>query len=184
MKKEKLNIGEWIEDHKVWIGGGLIVLILLGGGVLFWRENYWKPKLEDRIKKLEDKIATLEDEKSEALSTKPASPAGGSETNTNTQIQNTQTDSSAQNQNGQIAGTTTASQGQGTSAKSQVVGKININTASASQLDLLPGIGATYAGRIIEYRNSHGGFKSIEEIKNVKGIGDKTFEKLRDQITI
>jgi len=174
-KSEKLSIGEWVEDKKVWIGGGLIVLILLGGGVLFWRENYWKPQLEDRIGKLEEKIATLENNQD---------TRGKEQTNSNNQIQSTQMDSSAQNQSGQVAGATTASQGQGTSAKSQVVGKININTASASQLDSLPGIGATYAGRIIEYRNSHGGFKSIEEIKNVKGIGDKTFEKLRDQISI
>jgi len=63
-------------------------------------------------------------------------------------------------------------------------GKININTASASELDGLPGIGPTYAERIIEYRNSNGGFKTADELKNVKGIGDKTFDKLKDYVTI
>lgn len=63
-------------------------------------------------------------------------------------------------------------------------GKININTANVAQLDSLSGIGQTYAQRIVDYRAANGGFKSINEIKNVKGIGDKTFEKFKDQITI
>jgi len=67
---------------------------------------------------------------------------------------------------------------------SSVTDKININTASLSDLDKLDGIGPTYAQRIIDYRSANNGFKSIEEIKNVKGIGDKTFEKLKNQITI
>lgn len=71
------------------------------------------------------------------------------------------------------------------SASTQTVSsKININTASAAELDKLPGIGPTYAQRIIEYRESKGGFKSISEIQNVKGIGPKTFEKLKDMIEI
>ena len=61
---------------------------------------------------------------------------------------------------------------------------ININTGSLDELDTLPGIGATYAQRIIDYRTQNGGFKSIGEIENVKGIGPKTFEKLKDLITI
>ncbi|MBI3261395.1 helix-hairpin-helix domain-containing protein [Candidatus Berkelbacteria bacterium] len=65
-----------------------------------------------------------------------------------------------------------------------VSGKININSASASELESLPSIGPKLAERIIEYRTANGSFKSIEEIINVKGIGDKTFEKFRDQITI
>lgn len=71
------------------------------------------------------------------------------------------------------------------SASTQAVSsKININTASSAELDKLPGIGPTYAQRIIEYRESKGGFKSISEIQNVKGIGPKTFEKLKDMIEI
>lgn len=64
------------------------------------------------------------------------------------------------------------------------IGLININTASLSELDSLPGIGPAYAQRIIDYRENHGGFKSVEEIKNVSGIGTKTFEKIKDKITI
>ncbi|TSC92699.1 MAG: competence protein ComEA [Candidatus Berkelbacteria bacterium Athens1014_28] len=66
----------------------------------------------------------------------------------------------------------------------QPAGKININSATQSQLESLPGIGSTYAQRIIDYRNQHGGFKSTIEIKNVKGIGDKTYLKFKDLITI
>lgn len=62
--------------------------------------------------------------------------------------------------------------------------KININTATSSQLDTLPGIGPVYAQNIIDYRNANGGFKGIEDIKNVSGIGDKRFDSIKDMITI
>ena len=62
-------------------------------------------------------------------------------------------------------------------------GLININTASADELMLLPGIGQVYAQRIIDYRSSKS-FSSIEEITNIDGIGEKTFNKLKDLITI
>ncbi len=61
---------------------------------------------------------------------------------------------------------------------------ININTADATELDKLPGIGPAKATDIISYRETNGGFQSIEEINNVKGIGDKTFENLKDLITV
>lgn len=62
-------------------------------------------------------------------------------------------------------------------------GKININTATKDNLMSLPGIGEVYAQRIIDYRNGKL-FSSIEEIKEVQGIGDKIFEKIKDSITI
>ncbi|MDD2494968.1 MAG: helix-hairpin-helix domain-containing protein [Tissierellia bacterium] len=61
--------------------------------------------------------------------------------------------------------------------------KININNASKEMLMTLEGIGEVYADRIIEYREKTK-FKSIEEIKKIKGIGDKTFENIKDKITI
>lgn len=62
--------------------------------------------------------------------------------------------------------------------------KVNINTASLEELESLPRIGTTIANRIIEYRKTHGRFKSIEEIIKVKGIGKKTFEKIKEKITL
>lgn len=62
-------------------------------------------------------------------------------------------------------------------------GLININTASANELMSLPGIGEVYAQKIIDYRSIKS-FSSIEEITNIDGIGEKTFKKLKDLITI
>lgn len=64
-------------------------------------------------------------------------------------------------------------------------GKININTATAKELaDFLPGIGETIAGNIVNYREKYGRFKSISEITRVDRIGDKTYERIKDMITV
>lgn len=60
--------------------------------------------------------------------------------------------------------------------------KININTAPIEELDTLPGVGEATANKILNYREDNGMFKSIEEIKNVNGIGDKKFIDLKDKI--
>ena len=62
--------------------------------------------------------------------------------------------------------------------------KININTADSEELQKLYRIGPALAERIIEYRNSFGDFVTIEEIMEVKGIGEKTFEKIKDEICV
>lgn len=59
---------------------------------------------------------------------------------------------------------------------------ININTATKEDLDTLPGIGPATAQKIIDYRQEHGNFSSIEDIKNVKGIGEAKFSKMQDKI--
>lgn len=62
--------------------------------------------------------------------------------------------------------------------------RINLNTASLEELDSLPGIGPATAKLILEYRQQYGGFAAPEEIMNVKRIGEKTYEKLKDRIRV
>jgi len=175
-KKTKFDFGKFVEERRFWIGGGLLLLILVCSGVLIWRENYGSPSYDDRISDLENRISGLENGREISNSKLQIS-------NENSNDQNTNNQNTVESQ-GAVAGAATLSQGQVKSDKQQVAGKVNINTASASELDTLPGIGPVYAERIIEYRNANGGFKTPAEIKNIKGIGDKTYEKLKDSITV
>ena len=61
---------------------------------------------------------------------------------------------------------------------------INLNTATKEELVALPGIGPAKAQAILDYRSAHGPFKSVEEVKDVKGIGAKRFEKLKGELTV
>ena len=61
---------------------------------------------------------------------------------------------------------------------------LNLNTATREELVALPGIGPAKAQAILDYRNAHGSFKSIEELKDVKGIGAKRYEKLKGELTL
>lgn len=68
--------------------------------------------------------------------------------------------------------------------KNKEVNKININTATQTQLESLPGIGPSIATKIINYRKENGKFNKIEDIKEVSGIGNSKFEKIKAYITI
>ena len=61
---------------------------------------------------------------------------------------------------------------------------VNLNTATSLELETLPGIGAKTAARIVDYRQKKGPFKKIEELMNVRGVGEKNFLKLRTQISV
>ena len=63
-------------------------------------------------------------------------------------------------------------------------GKVNINTASAAELETLPRIGPKVAQRIVDYRTQHGDFKRVEEIMKVRGIGQKLFDLIKDRIMV
>ena len=76
----------------------------------------------------------------------------------------------------------TQTTGDARAAKPAVV--VNLNTATVAQLETLPGIGAKVAARIIEYREKKGPFKKVEELMNVQGIGEKSFLKLRAQLSV
>jgi competence protein ComEA len=69
-------------------------------------------------------------------------------------------------------------------AKADAAAVINLNTATAEQLDSLPGIGPKVAARIIEYRQKNGPFKKIEDVMNVKGIGEKNFLKIKGRLSV
>ena len=70
------------------------------------------------------------------------------------------------------------------SYENQVMGVININFASGKELEALPGIGSELASRIVQYRETHGGFESIEALKKVSGIGEKKFNDIKEMITV
>lgn len=71
----------------------------------------------------------------------------------------------------------------GQSEVSSSTGKINLNTANKDELKTLPGIGDSRADEILRYRENTG-FSKVEDIKNISGIGDKTYEKLKDLISV
>lgn len=61
---------------------------------------------------------------------------------------------------------------------------VNLNTATANQIADLPGIGVKTAELIVQYRVKNGPFKKIEEVMNIRGVGEKTFLRIRDRITV
>ena len=69
-------------------------------------------------------------------------------------------------------------------AGAEQTSKVDLNKATPSQLDSLPGIGPVIAERIIRFREDNGPFKRIEDLMNVRGIGERTFLKLENQISV
>ena len=63
-------------------------------------------------------------------------------------------------------------------------GKVNLNTATVSQLEDLPGIGPALAARIVDHRQKNGAFKSVEDVMAVKGIGEKNFAKIQGFLSV
>jgi len=165
LQEEKKS--DWTEKAKYVALGALTVAILAGSGVLFWQIEKQNRSSEENPYSDAEKVRSEVDSLNKRIDDlNKALNDAKKETTTETTIKTRELGDSAQ------------------AAGSEVSGLININTASASELDTLPGIGETYAARIIEYREANGGFKSTEEIKNVKGIGDVTYEKLKDKITV
>lgn len=72
----------------------------------------------------------------------------------------------------------------GSTSSKKSGGMVNINTASSAQLQSLPGVGPTTADRIVDYRRQNGPFKKPEDLMKIKGIGPKTFEKMKDNVSI
>lgn len=70
------------------------------------------------------------------------------------------------------------------SSVEKVVGKLNLNQATEKDLELLPGIGAVLAGRIVKHREGIGSFTRVEDLREVKGIGKKKFDKIKDLVRV
>jgi competence protein ComEA len=88
---------------------------------------------------------------------------------------------------GEVLPTSVATPGQGAhlSTPTRIPGsKINLNTATLAELDTLSGIGPALAQRIIDYRTQNGNFKTIEDLKKVRGIGDTLFNQIKDWLTV
>jgi competence protein ComEA len=85
-----------------------------------------------------------------------------------------------------VAGAPDVVQAQGTPAVTQDsrTAPLNLNVATAAELERLPGVGPAMAARIVEYRQKNGPFKKVEDLMNVKGIGEKTFLNLKPMITV
>ncbi len=69
-------------------------------------------------------------------------------------------------------------------SKANLTEKVNLNTATAEQLQTLPGVGPALAKTIIEYRTKTGKFSKIEELLNVKGVGEKKFQQMKDRLVV
>lgn len=86
--------------------------------------------------------------------------------------------------NGAGSASVASGTGEAVSSAASIGGLININTATAEELTALDGIGQKRAEAIVAYRSENGAFAAVEDIKNVSGIGDATFEKIKDSITV
>jgi comEA protein len=70
------------------------------------------------------------------------------------------------------------------STRATLVGTVNINTATPDQLELLPGVGPERARAIVEWRGEHGAFKSVDDLLQVSGIGQKALDRMRPHVTV
>ena len=83
-----------------------------------------------------------------------------------------------------VSGRRVEAAGQGSKAVASPAVAINLNAATLADLEQLPGVGASMAARILEYRQKSGGFKKIEELMNVQGIGERNFLRLKPLVTV
>jgi competence protein ComEA len=81
-----------------------------------------------------------------------------------------------------VASGASAASGSGGAAGSAPAAPVSLSSATVEQLDTLDGIGPTLAARIVQYRDAHGGFRSVDELRQVSGIGDKRFAALRKAV--
>lgn len=163
-----------LDKYRLHIALGLIVTVVAASALLFWQNKdstdrlkkekiSWEVKannLEKENLDLKDKIIQLEQSTQSTIVD--------------------QTNSIINSEIGQVKSASSASNQSVLSVSSRV----NINTADARELDSLPGIGPTRAQTIIDYRNNNGPFQSSEDIMKVSGIGQATYDKMKEKITV
>lgn len=154
-------------DKKRFYFGLFTIFVVISSSILLlWQKKDFQEKI-NRINLSEDvTINNLQKENQDLKNKIIQLQASIQSTNAN------QTKTTSTNNNGKVAGVS--------SQQSQL---ININTAGASELDKLPGIGATRAQQIIDYRNANGIFQKPEDIMKVSGIGQATYDKMKSMIT-
>lgn len=81
-------------------------------------------------------------------------------------------------------GSGAAGSGAGSASAGAAGAPVNLNTASLAQLDTLPGVGPVMAQRILDWRTAHGGFTAVDQLREIEGIGDKTFDRLKDLVVV
>ena len=146
--------------YKLASGSRVDDALVMAGGIGAKADRDWIAININKAALLSDGEKIYVPSKAEAL--KSQIPISNLQSNSNNQIPN---------ENKNVLGVTTN-------------GKISINNADAGKLDELPGIGPAIAQRIIDYRKANNGFKNVEEIKLVSGIGDKLYEKIKDKISL
>lgn len=154
-----------LEKYRLHIGLGLIIAVFTGSAVLLWQRSNFQDNFDQQIITKDVEINNL--------------------TKQNQDLKDQLTKLSQTDQ-GIVAGASISSQtSKTTPVKIQSQSSlININTAGISELDKLPGVGETRAQAIIDYRNANGMFKKTEDIMEVKGIGQATYDKMKGMISI
>lgn len=165
----------WIDRHSNIVGIGLVLIVITGGITLSLVQT--KPKIIEKPivdPAIEEELAQVKAQndllRKQIEEINKSRVAGVSSEIPKSKLQNSNklqsSNSNTQTQNAPISGL------------------ININTADGKTLESLPKIGPVTAQKIIDYRTVNGTFKTIADIKKVKGIGDKTFEQIRGKITV
>lgn len=172
---------DWIERHRRTIIGLLVALILVGGAVLVYRQTSLSGSTEVLIAPPSPEICVY-------VEGEVASPGVYVLRDGDRVVDAVEAAGGLTYDADQSAVNLAAPLRDGDQVHVYKIGeipqKVNINTAEAWLLQLLPGIGETLARRIIGYRSENGSFREIEELKQVEGIGTATFEQLRDKITV
>jgi comEA protein len=145
-----------LDKYGSFIGITLVIIILVGGLIIIWARNNSTQSNASESSESEELAGKISEleSKMKVLEENQQKIAGANVTQNND------------------------------STDLQKSDKININTADQKTLESLPGIGEKRAADIINYRQSNGGFKDISEIKNIKGIGESIYSKIKDQISI